>query len=464
MFDAPTYSARRDELRKQVREGLILFPGNKESPVNFAANPYPFRQDSCFLYYFGVDFPDLWGILDADSGTDLLFGSDSGLEARIWTGDRPALNELAAAAGASVGGTVGALESCVRAAGTGGRSIHYLPPYRADQILELSLLIDCPPDAVRNAFSEDLVRSVVAMRSRKIPEEIAEVESALVWTGELFATVATELVPGKNILEIAGALDKKVREWSTRPAFPMIMTVRGEVLHAETADTLINPSDLVLVDMGVESPRCYASDVTRTFPASGRFSSDQKDVYRVVLGAQGAAIAAVGPGVPFVDVHLKAAHEIARGLIDMGLMKGDPAEAVAEGAHALFFPTGLGHLLGLDVHDMENLGEDAVGYDDEIRRDTRFGLSALRFGRRLDSGHLLTIEPGIYFIPALIERWASEKRFVDFIDYRAVERFREFGGVRVEDDVLVTDTGCRILGPPIPKAIETVEAVVGRRP
>ncbi len=462
MFDAKCYQARRQALREAVPDGIVLIPGNGESPINFAANPHPFRQDSTFLYYFGLDAPDLVGFFEDGETDGLLAGPDPSPDAALWTGPAETMGELAERAG--VRGTMGPdeLRSRVSAALDAGVPVHFLPPYRDDQVLRLGRLTGLPPDRAAEASSAALVRAVVAMRSIKSAEEIAEVETALSWTATLFQQVARRVAPGRNVLELAGEVDRRLREWSTRTAFPMIMTPRGEVLHGRTVDRTLEPSQLLLVDMGVESPRGYASDVTRTFPVGGRFSSEQRDLYRIVLAAQSAAIALMAPGTAFVDVHMEAARTLAAGLADLGLMKGDPAAAVAEDAHALFFPHGLGHLLGLDVHDMEGLGEDAVGYDETIQRQARFGLASLRFGRRLEAGHILTVEPGIYFIPALIDRWEAEGRASDFIDYGALRRFRHLGGIRIEDDVLVTESGCRVLGPAIPKSIETVEAVVGR--
>ncbi|MFZ7125981.1 MAG: aminopeptidase P family protein [Desulfobacterales bacterium] len=463
MFDAETYRKRREEVGRAVGKGLILFLGAEEQPVNFAANAYPFRQDSSFLYFAGIDTPGLRVLLDIDEGVEFLIGRPPDPDAAIWTGIEPSLESLAAPAG--IDRVIGqeTSRSRIHAALNAGRKLHYLPPYRADQVLELVDLTGLSLEKVRASASHDLVRAVVSQRSRKSPEEVSEVETALGWTAELFGIVARGLAPGRNVLEIAGSLDQRVREWATRMAFPLIMTPHGEILHGRTEDIVPGPSDLLLVDMGVESLRHYASDVTRTFPAGGRFSNEQRDIYRIVLGAQTAAIASAAPGVPFIDIHREAALVIARGLRDMGLMKGDPESAVEAGAHALFFPHGLGHLLGLDVHDMESLGEDSVGYDAEFQRDPRFGFSNLRFGRRLETGQLLTIEPGVYFIPVLIDRWAAERRFEDFIDYNAVGKFRSFGGVRLEDDILVTESGCRILGPPIPRSVETIEALVGDR-
>lgn len=461
MFDAATYRARRDGLRQYLRDGLVLLAGNTDAPINFADNLHPFRQDSSFLYYFGIDQPGLWGLMDLEQGSDFLYGRDAGPDERLWTGPRPSIGDLSAAAGAAAGGVPEELVGVVRDAFRRGQTVHYLPPYRADQVLVLMRMTGQHPDTVKSGASAHLVRAVVAMRSRKSAEEIAEVESALERAGSLFAAAGPMIRVGTNVLAVAGEIDRQVRRWGARLAFPMIVTVRGEVLHGSIPDTVMADGDLLLADIGVESPRCYASDLTRTFPVSGRFSTRQREIYQIVLDAQNAAIAAMAPGVAFRDVHLTAATEIARGLAALGLMKGSPEAAAAEGAHALFFPHGLGHLLGLDVHDMEGLGEDAVGYDDTIGRDPRFGFSALRFGRRLEPGHILTVEPGIYFIDELIDRWAAEGRFADFIDYQALVRYRGFGGIRIEDDVLVTASGCRALGPAVPKTIEAVEAAVG---
>ncbi|MGD8252440.1 MAG: Xaa-Pro aminopeptidase [Desulfobacterales bacterium] len=463
MFDPDVYRRRREDIRGRVGSGLLLFPGHEVSPVNFAANPYPFRQDSSFLYFFGIDAPGLWGLMDADRGSDLLFGEQAGPEDWIWAGPAPSLEEQADTCGVDVGGGKADLIRRVRSAQTAGSVLHFLPPYRGDQVLNLSAVTGLPPTGVVAGASGILADSVVSMRARKSPLEIGEIETALERTAVLFSDVACMLADGERLLQLAGAVDSRIRRWGARLAFPLIMTLRGEILHAETADAALAPPALLLADMGVESPIGYASDITRTFPVGGRFTPEQRDVYAVVLEAQRAAIGQMAPGVAFREVHLTAARVIAHGLREIGVLRGDPDRAVSEGAHTLFFPHGLGHLLGLDVHDMESIGEDRVGYDDEIRRDRRFGFSALRFGRRLQPGFVLTVEPGIYFIPALIDRWRKEGRHADVIDFEAVNRLSKLGGIRIEDDVLVTDQGCRVLGPPIPRAIDEVEAAVARR-
>ncbi len=462
MVDPNVYRHRREDIRARVGSGLLLFPGHEVSPVNFAANPYPFRQDSSFLYFFGIDAPGFWGLVDADSGEDLLFGEEAGPEDWIWTGPSPSLEERADSAGVGVGGGKGDLIRRLRTAQSVGSALHFLPPYRGDQVLNLSTVTGLPPADIVAGTSGVLSDAVVSMRARKSSLEIGEIETALERTSALFFDVAQMLSDGERLLQLAGAVDSRVRQWGARLAFPMIMTLRGEILHAETADAPLVPSALLLADMGVESPMGYASDITRTFPVGGRFTPEQRDVYTVVLEAQRAAIRRMAPGVAFRDVHLTAARVIAHGLRDMGVLRGDPDRAVSEGAHTLFFPHGLGHLLGLDVHDMESIGEDRVGYDDEILRDRRFGFSALRFGRRLQPGFVLTVEPGIYFIPALIDQWRKDGRHADVIDYEALNRLSGLGGIRIEDDVLITARGCRVLGPRIPKTIEEVEAAVAR--
>ena len=457
MFETRTYVRRRRLLKKQVGSGLILFPGNAESPMNYPANGYPFRQDSSFLYFFGLDGPGLAGLIDIDADRELLFGNDVDLEDIIWTGPQPLIAERAAKVGIRETARKDGLGEVLKAALAKKRKIHYLPPYRADQAQAIATWMGIPVPRVGVGASVDLIRAEVAQRSVKSAEEVAEIEAALSILCPAYFAAMHMARAGKTETYVLGAMEGITRSLGASWAFPPIVTVNGHIFHNLGAGNVLSRGRILVADTGVESPLHYACDVTRSIPVGGRFNRRQRDIYEAVLSVQMEAIRAIRPGARYRDVHLAAARNVAERLKDLKLMKGDAAEAVAAGAHALFFPHGLGHMLGLDVHDMEGLGENHVGYDDSVRRSSQFGLAYLRMARELRPGHVLTVEPGIYFIPALIDDWRARSRFTEFIDYDRVEAFRDFGGIRIEDDVLVTDRGRRVLGPPIPKTVADVE-------
>jgi Xaa-Pro aminopeptidase len=452
MFEASLYAARRRALMRSVKTGCILLPGNDLVGMNYHANAFPFRQDGSFLYFTGLNEPGhcLW--LDCESGKEMLCGPILGLEHTIWSGAAPSLPELAARAGIGSVWTMTELAVACHDAQRQGRAVHYLPPYQGDGVLRLCRLLGAAPEAVEAGASQPLVRAVVALRSVKSGEEVSEIRHAIALSAELYAELMIACAPGVAETELYGRLQGLILSRGSREAFPMILSRRGEVLHSHSHDQILRDGDLLLVDSGVCSPVGYASDITRTLPVGGEFSAQQKEIYEIVLGALAEGTACMAPGVPFVDCHMAAAMTVARGLTEVGLMRGNPAEAVAAGAHALFFPHGLGHMLGLDVHDMEALGEDFVGYDDTFKRSGQFGLSGLRMGRRLESGFVMTVEPGIYFIPALIRQWREERRLEQFINYAVLDAYLDFGGIRIEDDVLVTEVGREVLSMDIPKS------------
>jgi Xaa-Pro aminopeptidase len=460
MFDPKTYAKRRDLLRKQVGGGVILFLGNGESPMNYVANTYNFRQDSSFLYFFGLDSADLAAVVDVDEGKNILFGDDIGIEDIIWMGYLPTLKARAPEVAVKKTAPAKDLAAYLAEAAAKGRPIHFLPPYRADHLLALEKLLGVKPDEAKARASRAFVQAVVAQRSIKSETEVAEIESALLTTYKMYETAMRMAQPGVFEKDIAGRVDGLAIAGGGSTAFPTILTKNGQILHNHFHGNKLHKGDLVVIDAGAESPRHYAADITRTVPVGGTFSKRQLEIYEIVLEAQETAIRAIAPGVPYKQVHLKAARMIASGLRAVGLMKGDAEEAVGQGAHALFFPHGLGHMLGLDVHDMENLGENFVGYDETVERSKQFGLAYLRLAKELRPGYVLTVEPGLYFIPALIDQWRKEKKFLDFIAYDKLEGYKTFGGIRIEDDVLVTSAGGRILGKPIPKTPAKVEAAV----
>ncbi len=461
MFPGKVYTQRREQLRQLVGDGLILIAGNEESAMNYKANTYHFRQDSSFLYYFGINKPGFYGICDSESGIDTLFGNDFDMDDIIWMGEQPLVKELASNVGVSASASLKELSSVLQSAISSGRKIHILPPYRGDQQLALSDLCAVSIEAVKKFVSEELIRAVVRMRSVKDSFEIGEIEKAVEVAGLMHTTAMKMAFPGNYERELAGAIEGIALSHGGPVSFPVILSMNGQTLHNHYHGNELEEGRMVVCDAGTESELCYASDITRTFPVGGKFSTRQKDIYNIVLKANVETIKASLPGKSYREVHLQAARIIASGLKDLGLMKGDVDEAVASGAHALFFPHGLGHMLGLDVHDMEGLGENLVGYSETIKRSEQFGLAYLRMGRELEPGFVITNEPGCYFIPALIQQWKSEKKLEQFINYSEVDSYLGFGGVRIEDDVLITETGSRVIGSPIPKTVEEVEATAG---
>ena len=458
MFDKTVYSQRRAILAERLGTGLVLLPGLGPSPVNFAANVYPFRQDSSFLYYCGLNEPDCALVIDIDNAREILYGPEASLDDIIWTGSRPSLEERGALAGIAHTVSRDQLAPTVQEALATGRRIHYLPCYRPDQLLLLSRLLALSPEEVNAGASLAFIKTVVSQRSVKTADEVAEIESALGLCRKLFQALLNHMRQENNAVALAGILEGIAKAAGRRFAFAPIITNHGEILHNQPDNYPFYPADLLLMDIGVESREHYASDISRTIPANGQFSARQKEIYEIVLAAQKKAIAQAMPGARFIDLHRLAATIICEGLRDLGLMKGAVEDAVQEGAHALFFPHGLGHMLGLDVHDMESLGEDYVGYDSKTVRSEQFGLASLRLGRCLEENFVVTVEPGIYFIPALMDRWRQERRWSSFIAFDKLAPYRRFGGIRIEDVVRITARGGNVLGPIIPKAIATIEA------
>ena len=457
MFSADIYVERRRRLSQQVQAGLILLPGNKESPMNYPDNQYPFRQDSSFLYFFGLDSPGLAAVIDVDEGKEYVFGNDLTVDDIVWTGPLPTLAERCQAAGVTETAPLDRLQTILSKTADRGRTIHFLPQYRADNILGIGQLLGIDPTAIADGASETLIRAVVAQRSFKSPEEIEQIEAAVDITSEMHILAMKMSRPGLYEMDVAGAMEGLALSRGGRLAFPTIFSIHGETLHNHYHGNQMSLGDIVVSDSGAEGASGYAGDITRTIPVGGKFSQRQKEIYAIVLDAQEKAIEAVRPGVEFRDVHLLACTILASGLKDLGLIKGDVDQAVAAGAHTLFFQCGLGHMMGLDVHDMEGLGEDYVGYTDTVKRNPEFGWKSLRLAKALAPGFVITVEPGLYFIPELIDRWKAAGKCLPFIDYDMVERYRDFGGVRIEDDILVTEDGHRVLGGGIPKTIEEVE-------
>ncbi|MFA3783245.1 aminopeptidase P family protein [Melioribacteraceae bacterium 4301-Me] len=459
MFDKKIYIKRREQLKKKIKTGLILFPGNDEAPMNYADNTYKYRQDSTFLYYFGLDRAGLFAIIDADENKEIIFGDDFTVNDIVWMGKQPTIKQLAANVGVANISSLSQLESFIKKAISQGRKIHYVPQYRYDNMLKLENLLGINANAVNNYASIELIKAVADQRSIKSNEELKEIEKAIEISYVMQTTAMQLARNGMVEREIAGFIEGIALSMGNGLSFPTIFSKHGETLHNHSYNNILKNGDIVVNDSGVESFNHYSSDITRTFPVSGKFTQKQKEIYQIVLDAQLAAIKTAKPKITWRSVHLKSALVIAEGLKALGLMKGDMRTAVNEGAHALFYPHGLGHLLGLDVHDMENFGEQYTGYSTKILRSEQFGLKSLRYGKELMPGVVLTVEPGIYFIPELIHQWEAEKKFVKYINYNKVKNYIGFGGIRIEDDIVITSKGCRVLGVPIPKSIDGVEAM-----
>jgi Xaa-Pro aminopeptidase len=427
--------------------------------MNYPDNQYPFRQDSSFLYFFGLDFPDLAAVIDIDQNKEYVFGTDLTIDDIIWTGPQPLLKERCQKVGIADIGSLDKLAVVLKKAVQQGRKIHFLPQYRPENVLRIQQLLAIHPSVIDNHISEPLIRAVVAQRSIKTEEEIVQIEAALDISYQMHTTAMKMSKPGVYETEVAGAMESIALSCGCRLAFTTIFSVHGETLHNPHYENVMQQGDIAVNDSGAESAFHYASDITRTIPVGGKFSQRQKEIYTIVLNAYDKAIEAAEPGVEFREVHNLACKVLVSGLKELGLMKGDVEEAVNAGAHALFFQCGLGHMLGLDVHDMEGLGEDYVGYTDTIRRNPEFGRRSLRLAKALEKGFVVTVEPGLYFIPELIDRWKAEQKHAQFINYDRVEKYRDFGGIRIEDDILVTEEGCRLLGRKIPKTIDEVEAI-----
>jgi Xaa-Pro aminopeptidase len=458
MFSKETYSDRRKKLISDINGGLLLFLGNSESPMNYTDNTFRFRQDSTFLYFFGVSHPDLAAVLDTETGEEIIFGNDYTIDDIVWMGVQPTIAERAASCGVAKTAPFAALSAYLHRAKAQRRKIHFLPPYRPENKIKLFELLGIVPAQQQQAASLDFVKAVIAQRNYKSGEEIAEIEKAVDVTADMHISAMKMLRPGMRESEIAAEMERIAIAAGGYISFPVIATINGQTLHNHYHGNVAREGRMFLLDCGAETETGYAGDMSSTFPVGRKFTDRQKEIYQVALNAHEAAIGMLKPGVPFKEVYYESAREILRGMGQLGFFKGDVDEAVMLGVHAMFFPCGLGHMMGLDVHDMEDLGEQYVGYDNEPK-STQFGIKSLRLARKLEPGFVLTIEPGIYFIPDLIDRWRTEKKFTDFLNYDKLEAYKDFGGCRNEEDFLITDDGYRLLGKPIPKTIEDVEAL-----
>ena len=456
MFSTDTYKNRRAALKRNVGSGLMLFFGNEECGMSYEDNTYHFKQDSSFLYFFGLDYAGLAAIIDVDEDREIIFGNELTIDDIVWMGTQPTLHEKAHRVGISEVLPASELKSYLDSAASKGQKIHYLPVYRAEHRLKLQNLLGIHPGAEQP--SVPFIKGIVNLRNYKTAEEIIELEKACDVTADMHIEAIRTVKVGMHEYEVAAALEAVAQANGCRISFPTITTVNGQTLHNHYHGNLINEGDMVLIDAGAETEMGYCGDMSSTVCAGKTFTTRQKEVYDIQVASHLAAVNALKPGIPFKDVYELSCRVICEGMKSLGLMKGDPAEAVAAGAHAMFFPCGLGHMMGMDVHDMENLGEVWVGYDGQPK-STQFGRKSLRLARPLEPGFVLTIEPGIYFIPELIDLWKSENRFTDFICYDKLEPYRDFTGLRNEEDYLITETGARRLGKRIPLTTEEVEAL-----
>ena len=461
MFETSVYKNRRARLKEKVKSGLVLILGNGEAPANYTDNTYKFRQDSSFLYFFGLNQPGFAGVIDIDSGDEYIFGNDVDMDDIIWMGPQPSVKDMAARAGVSKTAPFARLADCMKTAISQGRRIHFLPPYRFRNMLLLEELLGIRPALVKNYASLELIKAVVDLRSVKEPCEIEEITKACNIGYEMHTAAMRNCKPGVKEQYIAGLIEGIAASYGSMVSFPVILSQNGETLHNHDHSQILQEGRMMLTDAGAEEVSHYCSDFTRTVPVGGKFLTRQKEVYNIVLAANNKAIEIAKPGVTYQYVHLEVCKVLAQGLKDLGMMKGDVNEAVAAGAHALFMPHGLGHMMGLDVHDMEDLGQIYVGYDDETRPIDQFGTSSLRMGRRLQEGFVITDEPGCYFIPALIDQWRAQGMHKEFLNYDKIETFKDFGGIRLEYDILIIPGGSRFLGDKrTPITVEEVEEIM----
>ena len=460
MFSKETYVNRRAELKKLVKSGIIILFGNNESPANFPANGYyPFRQDSTFLYYFGPKRDGLVGVIDVDNDKELLIGNDIDIDDIVWYGSVDSVHDMAEHAGVKESAPMKQLQVICDNAMKEKRTIHFLPPYRHDTMIQIFDLLGIHPSKQREAASVELIKAVVKMRSTKEQQEIEEIERACAIGYKMHTTAMRVTKPGVTEKYVGGQVNGIANSYGAMVSFPTIFSQHGEIMHGNPSMAMLESGRLALCDCGGETMEHYCSDNTRTFPINGKFTQRQLEIYSIVEDCHDLALKISKPGVKYFDVHMDVCRLMTDRLKELGLMMGDTEEAVRAGAHAMFLPHGLGHMMGMDVHDMEGLGQTYVGFDDETRPNLeQFGTNCLRMGRRLEEGFVVTDEPGIYFIPALIDEWRAKGLHKDFINYEKLETYKDFGGIRIEDDILITSDGCRFLGeeriPYHPKDVE----------
>lgn len=464
MFDKKTYVSRRAKLKELVKNGIIILFGNNESPCNYPSNGYyPFRQDSSFLYYFGLNRDGLVGVIDIDNNTETLVGNDIDIEDIVWYGSVDSVRDMADSVGVAETAPMKSLKTICNDAMRQKRRIHFLPPYRYDIKLQIFDLLGIHPGQQKESASMELINAVVKMRSTKEQQEIEELERAATIGYKMHTTAMRLTKPGLTEKYIGGQVDGVAHSYGAMVSFPTIFSQHGEIMHGNPSMAVLESGRLALCDAGAETINNYCSDNTRTYPVNGKFTQRQLEIYSIVEACHDYVLDVAKPGVKYMDVHFAVCRLMTERLKELGLMKGNTDEAVAAGAHAMFLPHGLGHMMGMDVHDMENLDQINVGFDEETRpRLDQFGTNCLRMGRRLEEGFVVTDEPGIYFIPALIDDWKASGHCAEFLNFDKIETYKDFGGIRLEDDVLITKDGCRFIGkeriPYHPKDVEAFMA------
>lgn len=464
LFSKETYVARRQALSRLVGSGLVLLFGNNDSPANYPSNAYKFRQDSAFLYFFGQHRDGLVGVIDVDQHTETLVGNEIDIDDIVWFGSVKSVSAMAEECGVGATAPMSSLVDMVQKALKAGRQVHFLPPYRYDTQIQIMDLTGIHPSKQREAASMPLIQAVIKLRSTKSAEEIAEIERACAIGYKMHVTAMKMCRPGVTEQAIGGAIDGVAYAEGCMPSFQSIVTMHGEIMHGNPSPRQLESGRLMLCDAGAETNENYCSDNTRTTPISGHYTQRQRDIYSIVSDCHDLVLDVARPGVKWWDVHFDVCRLMTNRLKELGLMKGDTEEALRAGAHALFLPHGLGHMMGMDVHDMEGLGQTNVGYDDEVRPSSQFGTASLRFARKLEPGFVVTDEPGIYFIPDLIDLWKREGHNAEFLNFEEIEKFKDFGGIRIEDDVLITENGCRFLGEQrIPYHVDEVEQFLAER-
>jgi Xaa-Pro aminopeptidase len=460
-FNKEVYIRRRKQLSETMQKGLLLFMGNEESSMNYRDNWYPFRQDSSFLYYFGLDLAGLVAVIDLDNNREIIFGNELSIDDIIWTGPQPGLQELADAVGVQQSKPLTQLVNLLQQAQQQGQSIHILPPYRPENKIRLASWLNCTLPAIDQYISIPFIKAVISQREIKESIELEEMHKACSISADMHMAVIQSAKTGMKEYELVAMAESIASSNWGRVSYPTILSVDGQILHNHYHGNTIQDDQMILCDAGAETNRHYAGDLTRTTPSGQRFTSRQEDLYNIVLNAMDHAVSLLKPGITFREVHTQACIQLMAGLKQVGLVKGDPEEAVANDVHTLFFQCGLGHMIGLDVHDMEDLGEEYVGYSDILKKGTSFGWKSLRLGKTLQAGFTLTVEPGIYIIPELIDKWKAANKLDSFIDYGLLEEFRHFGGIRIEDNYVITGTGCEKLGKHLPKTLEDLYTARG---
>ncbi len=458
MFQSKTYIERRQVLKKSLKSGLVLLLGHEEAPMNYKDNPYHFRQDSTFLYYFGISNASLAGVIDVDNDKDIIFGDENSIDDIVFMGSLPTIKERAERCGVHDTRPYPELDHYIKNAINKKQQIHFIPLYRGESKIKLMELTGILPKDAGEKASIDLINAIIKQREYKTDEEIAQIEQAVNVTVDMHVAAMNFAKPGMKEAEVVAEVHRIALAANGNISFPIIATINGQILHNHYHGNTIKEGDLFLLDAGYENEMCYAGDLSSTFPVSKTFSNKQKDIYNITLEAHYASINALGVGVPFRNAHMAAARVVAEGMKSLGLLKGNVDDIVETGAYAMFFQCGTGHMMGLDIHDMENYGEVYVGYGGKPK-STLFGYKSLRLAKPLLPEHVFTIEPGIYFIPELMDLWEGEGRFKEFINYKKLQAYRDFGGIRNEENLMITPDGAKILGKKKPMTVEELEAI-----